>query len=506
MSQSLISNISSQDNEALAALGVKSEFERSMSVVENFALGFTYLSPVVGAYSLFDVCLRLGGGPMIWSYVLAGLGQLLVALIFGEVVAQFPISGGIYPWARRLVGRKWAWAAAWMYVWALFGTIAAVATGAAPFLSMLLGMPGTPLFATSIALGLLLLSTLLNLAGTKLLARVAMFGFICELVGALAVGGYLLLFHKVQPLSVLIDPMNAVQNGAYLPAFLAAAQLGLFSCYGFEACGDVAEEVAKPGHHIPRAMRMTIYVGVGASMFACVALILAVPDIRAVISGQSSAPLSTVLTSTFGPFGSKCVVAIVMVSFISCVLSLQAAVSRLIYSFARDEMIAGSATLSKLSPTTRVPTAALIVSGVLPTAIVLLGLVIQDALTIIVSFSIAGIYLAFQMVVVAALYARFRGWRPSGAFTLGRWGWLVNFAALGYGVAAITNILWPRSPDAPWYLNYSMLLGVATVVATAAIYMVVGRPYARGTAPYGDAWRNGLSGKRVMVQETVPAE
>jgi amino acid transporter len=137
---------------------------------------------------------------------------------------------------------------------------------------------------------------------------------------------------------------------------------------------------------------------------------------------------------------------------------------------------------------------------------VLLGLVIQDALTIIVSFSIAGIYLAFQMVVVAALYARFRGWRPSGAFTLGRWGWLVNFAALGYGVAAITNILWPRSPDAPWYLNYSMLLGVATVVATAAIYMVVGRPYARGTAPYGDAWRNGLSGKRVMVQETVPAE
>ena len=44
---------------------------------------------------------------MFWSYVVVGIGQMLVCLVFGEVVSQFPISGGLYPWARRLVGKPW---------------------------------------------------------------------------------------------------------------------------------------------------------------------------------------------------------------------------------------------------------------------------------------------------------------------------------------------------------------------------------------------------------------
>ncbi|WP_199798706.1 amino acid permease [Acetobacter pasteurianus] len=111
--------------------------------------------------------------------------------------------------------------------------------------------------------------------------------------------------------------------GSYLPAFLAASLLGLFSCYGFEACGDVAEEIPNPGKQIPKAMRMTIYIGVGASIFACAALLLAVPDIPAVISGQAPNALSDVLFNAFGSVGTKGVAAIVMISFMSCVLSLQ---------------------------------------------------------------------------------------------------------------------------------------------------------------------------------------
>jgi len=34
----------------------------------------------------------------------------------------------------------------------------------------------------------------------------------------------------------------------------------------------------------------------------------------------------------------------------------------------------------------------------------------------------------------------------------------VNLLALAYGIGAIVNILWPRSPNDPWYSNYSMLV------------------------------------------------
>jgi amino acid transporter len=473
----------------LRALGYTTKFDRTMTFWQNFALGFTYLSPVCGVYAIFAYGLATGGPPMVWAYAIAGVGQLLVALIFGEVVSQFPISGGLYPWARRLVGKRWAWMAGWIYGWALFTTLAAVAVAAGPFLTALLGNKPTAELTTITALALVLLSTAVNLAGTKILARVAMFGFICELLGAIAVGIYLLLFHRYHSIGIIVNRLGIGDVGSYLPAFLAASLVGAYTCYGFEACGDVAEETANPGTAIPKAMRMTIYVGAGASVLIAVALLLAVPDIQAVITGRDTDPIITVLRSAFGPVGAHFVVAVVMVSFVSNLLSIQAAVSRLIYAYARDEMIVGSRVLGRLSPGTHIPAPALILSGIVPGAIICVGYFTEGALTTIVSFCTAGIYIAFQMIVGAALFSRLRGWEPHGQFTLSRWGYAVNIAALVYGVSAIVNILWPRGAVDEWYTHYAMLIIVAAVVAFGALYMAIGHPYDQGHAPAGDAWQ-----------------
>lgn len=491
--------VSDSDAEQLAALGYSSNFERSMGLWENFSLGFTYLSPVVGVYTLFGLCLAAGGPPMFWTYLLIGLGQLLVCLVFCEVVSQFPISGGVYPWARRLVGKRWAWMVGWVYAWALCTSIAGIAVGASPYMAAMLGFEMHGNAAIGIALGLIALSTVLNLSGTKLLARVAMFGFICELGGALLVGGYLLIFERHNDFSVLFNTFDIKVDGSYWPAFLAASLAGLFQYYGFEACGDVAEETPNPGKMIPKTMRMTIYIGGAAAMFACLALILSVPDIQRVINGEDTDPVTTILANAFGPVGSKLVMAVVMVSFVSCVLSLQAAASRLLFAYARDEMIVGSKALSKLN-TNHVPAVALVVAGVMPAAIVCLGLFMADAVATIVGFAAIGIYVSFQLIVVAALIARAKGWAPGGQFTLGKWGVPVNIAALIYGVAAITNMVWPRTPDAPWYMNYSMILTTVIVLGAGLLYMLLARPYDKGTAPAGDAHR--ISRRQPSVRAT----
>jgi len=84
-----------QDGNHLAVLGYEQSFDRSMSLWANFALGFTYLSPLVGVYSLFAISMATGGPPSIfWIFIVAG-GQFLVSLVFGEVVSQYPIHGGI---------------------------------------------------------------------------------------------------------------------------------------------------------------------------------------------------------------------------------------------------------------------------------------------------------------------------------------------------------------------------------------------------------------------------
>src|SRR5690349_20812061 len=310
-----------------------------MSVWENFSLGFTYLSPVVGVYTLFFMSFSTGGPPVVWSYLLIGVAQLLVCLIFGEIVSQFPISGGLYPWARRLVGKRWAWMAGWVYGWALWVTVAAVATGGAPFFAQLIGVDISPEVTTAIAVAMIAVALLLNLSGTKLLARVAMFGFICELIGAIAVGVYLLLFARHQDWSALIDARRVVPYGPYWPAFVAASVAAMFCYYGFEACGDVAEETPDASRAIPRAMRMTIYVGGFAAILVCLALVMAVPDVDKALKGDDKDPVATTLRAAMGEWGFRAVIAVVLVSFGSCILSMQAAASRLLFSYARDDMV-----------------------------------------------------------------------------------------------------------------------------------------------------------------------
>jgi amino acid transporter len=374
--------------------------------------------------------------------------------------------------------------AGWIYLWALCMTLAAVAVGAAPYLAILLGTPTTgSLTTTIIALALLAASTILNLAGTKWLARMAMLGFIAELTGGLIVGAYLLIFWRVQPLQVLFDSFGIQVDGSYWPAFLAAGLAGVFQYYGFEACGDLAEEVSDPSRRIPKAMRMTIYIGGAAAMFTCLALILAIPDVRKVIAAQDKDAVGTILSRAFGPSGARAVIAVVAISFVSCLLSVQAAASRLLFSFGRERMIAGHAYFGQGAGRANVPIAALIACGIAPAAVVLIGYLREDALTAIVSFAVVGIYVAFQMVVGAALYARWRGWSPSGAFRLGVLGWQVNVAALAYGIGVIVYVMWPRTPGTAWYANYAVLLSTTVVVAGGLLYMVIGRPFRLASTP-----------------------
>lgn len=473
------------DDAQLKALGYTASFDRTMTLWENFALGFTYLSPVVGVYTLFGFALATGGAPMFWSYVVVGIGQFLVCLVFAEIVSQYPIAGGVYPWSRRLIGERWGWMTGWIYMWALATTVAAVAMGAGPYIAALAGFQPSPFVNTVTAMLIIAVSTLINLAGTKVLARIAMLGFLCELGGALVVGAWLLLFGREQSISVLFDTVAVSGEGSYLPAFLAAGLAGIFQYYGFEACGDVAEEVPNPSRAIPRAMRLTIYIGGAAAMFVCLALILAVKDIGAVIAGQDTDPVWTILTSNFGETGARMVLVVVLISFLSCVLSLQAAASRLIFSFARDKMLPGWKTLSRLS-STHVPNVALIICGIVPAIIALGGYYLSNAVAVVVSFAAVGIYIAFQMVVFAALSARLRGWKPSGPFNLGIWGLPVTLAGLAYGVGAIVNLAWPRAPDAVWYQNYAVLLTSGIVVVAGLVVL----PFMRSALTQPSGARN----------------
>ncbi len=474
-----------EDAEHLSVLGYEGSYRRSMSLWGNIALGFTYLSPLVAVYSLFAFSLTIGGPPSVFWIVIVGVGQLLVAFVMGEVVSQFPISGGIYPWTRRLWGKRYAWMAAWIYLWAMIVTITAVAEYGTGFALSLLGITVTPEATLLTAVGLLAIALVLNLGGTKVLSRVVRIGLTAELAGVVALGLYLLIFQRKNDFSVFFDTFGK-GDGNYLSAFIGAALVGLFMFYGFEACGDVAEEVAEPSRRIPRAMYLTILVGGGSALLSYVGYVLAAPDLEAIVSGENTDPIPEILESSLGVVGAKIFLVIAVVAFISCILSLQAAASRLLHSFARDGMLPGSHWLARISPHTQIPTNALLGASVLPMLIALVVFIRPDSLYQVTAFAVLGIYIAFQAVVLASLRQRVKGWKPAGPFNLGRAGFVINVAALVYGIFAIYLLLIPGT-SGDFVADYIAWIGLGSVVVIGALYLFIARPDKKSTGPSGDA-------------------
>jgi len=460
----------------LVALGYSGQdFHRSMSLWANLALGFTYLSPLVGVYSLFAYSLTLGGPPAIWWIFIVGSGQFLVALVFGEVVSQYPLAGGIYPWCRRLWGRRYAWIVAWVYLWAVIVTVTAVAEFGGGFVAALFGIEATKEVGLATAVGLLLLAMAFNYTGTHMLARVAQIGLAAELVGVVALGLYLLIFQRENSISVFFDSMGAGGSDAYIVTFFGASLAGLFLFYGFEACGGVAEEVDDPTRRIPRAMQLTILIGGVSGLFSYAGYVLAAPNLQAIVDGKVADPIPSILEDTLGVPGSKVFLVIAVTAFVSCVLSLQAAGSRLLYSSGRDRMLPMSSWLAHMSPKHAVPTNALVVACVVPILICLYVYIDPDQLPRVTAFAVLGIYIAFQAVVLAALRQRIKGWRPAGNWNLGSAGMLVNVIAQAYGIMAIYLLLKPG--DTGTFIDdWIVALGLFVVLATGLLYLFIARP------------------------------
>lgn len=477
------------DDEAqLAALGYSGQFHRGMGLWANMALGFTYLSPLVGVYSLFAYSLSIGGPPSIWWIVIVGAGQLLVALVFGEVVSQYPLAGGIYPWTRRLWNRRYAWLVSWIYIWAVIVTITAVAEFGAGFLAALVGIEATGPVVLLATVVLLVVAFAANYSGTRALSRIARIGLAAELIGVIALGLYLLLFRREQPFSVFFDPLGAGGADGYAGAFLAASLSGLFLFYGFEACGDVAEEVSDPARQIPRAMILTVVVGGVSGLLSYAGYVLAAPDLPAIMSGEEPDPITAILESSLGTAGSKVFLVVIITAFLSCVLSLQAAGSRLLYAFARDRMLPASDWLAHVSQRHAVPTNALLVVCVVPAVIAVLVFLEEGVLARVTAFAVLGIYVSFQAVVLAALRQRLRGWRPAGRWNLGPAGPVVNVLALAYGLFAIVLLLKPPPGTETFLDRWIVAIGLAVVAGSGLLYLLVARPDRHSShIPEGDA-------------------
>jgi len=500
-----------EDDTRLTHLGYRPQLNRVLGLFANFSVAFTYLSPMVGIFSLFVLGLGAGGPAYIWLTWIPVAGMLLVALVFGELASHYPVAGALYQYSKYTVGRRFGWFVGWFYGIALLVTVAAVDTGVVPYVTSLAKLwlgwqldPNNHLVLLVITLVLLALQTSLNIIGAKVMGRVAMFGVYVEILGTFGVAVVLGIHgfhHGLGFLTSTLGAQHASANalglnfgGSWLGAALIAVLAPVYIFYGFESAGDISEETRNAGRQVPRAMRLSLLGGGIAAFVLTAALLLAMP------TGPASANITVqnggvpYIFSQLPHSMQDVLLILIIFAFFSCGSAVQGAGSRLAFSYARDGALPGSKWISEVSQRFKTPANALF-GGALVT-VVFIGLAFAapthdvkiwfitypantNVLVSLVSFGVSGIYLSFLLTVIGSMIARARGWAPAGTFTMGRWAWPVSVVAGLYLVLMLVNVVLPSglgSGRAYFNLDWITLLVMAVVtVAGIIVYFAAHR-------------------------------
>src|SRR5690349_1089814 len=343
--------ISADEDARLESLGYRPQLNRVLGFFENFAVGFTYLSPMVGIYSLFILGVALAGPAYIWLTFIPLIGMFFVALVFGELASHYPVAGALYQYSKFSVGAAYGWFVGWFYGIALLVTVAAVDTGSVGYIAALshnwFGTNWDPANHTTvllITLVLLAIQTTLNITGAKVMGRIAQFGVGVEILGTHGIAiilathglhhGLGFLFSTKGTTHAATNPYSIGFGGSWLSAALVAVLAPVYIFYGFESCGDIAEETKDAGTKIPKAMRWALIWGGITSLILTASLLLAMPAHNG-IAGTVKGGVPFIL-GELSEGVQDFLLLLIIFAFFSCGTSIQGAGSRLAFSYARD--------------------------------------------------------------------------------------------------------------------------------------------------------------------------
>ena len=510
MSDPATPDVFSDEDARLRSLGYKPQLNRVLGLFSNFSVAFTYLSPMVGIYSLFALGLGMAGPAYIWLTIIPVLGMLLVALVFGELASHYPVAGALYQYSKFSVGPKYGWFVGWFYGVALLVTVAAVDTGVVPYVVALLNKvfsttidPTSHLTILVITLVLLAIQTVLNITGAQVMGLVARFGVYVEILGtfgiAIALGiagfhhGFGYLFSAEGAQNAATNGLGVDFGGSWMGAAVIAVLAPVYIFYGFESAGDIAEETIDAGRHVPRAMRLALIWGGIASLVLTGALLLAMPEGADAVKNTVAGGIPLIL-GALPQWLQDVMLVLIVFAFFSCGTSVQGAGSRLAFSYARDGALPKSSWIAAVHPKFRTPVNALLVGAVVSAAFVLLvfpsptdnitiGFITYpanvNALATLVSFGVSGIYLSFLLTVIGAMVARSRGWIPEGKFRLGKWAWPVSIVGAVYLALMLLNVVLPTgltSPRGLFNLDWITFLVMVVVLVVGAVLFLAARP------------------------------
>jgi amino acid transporter len=460
----------SGDEAILASFGYKQELRRTLKQFSLYAVSFSIISITTGITLNYAFAINNFGPAGIWTWLIAGLGQLFLAFIIAELGTRIPLAGYAYQWGARLVNSTYGWFVGFIGLGYLaVGGAGITLLATAPLTATLFGWnAGNPRLVLFIAYVLLILPAIVNVISVQLAARVNNVAVFTEILGMVGFGIALFFAWAVKGHARGVDHGIGflTQHGTVTPlwyGFALAGLIGIFTIVGFELAADLSEEAVNARVTVPKAVVWSVVSSIVLGFIALVGFTIAMPDVK-------SPDLIGTVGFWFGTFWTKVFLALVVSSIFALTVVGTAAQARLVYSLARDNMLPFSKTLRKVNAQTQTPIVAMVVMFFVGAGFLQYGYLAgggaSGAFGALIGATSILPFIVYLMIVVAYMMRRKELETLPGAFNLGQWATPVMVITLIWVLIALGVVTLPHVFRKADYVS-------GGVIAVAALWYFV---------------------------------
>ena len=450
-----------EDMHDLHRFGYAQQLYRDMGGFANFAVAFTVISVPTGTLLLLGWGLKYGGPAaetLGWPLVM--IGTLAVTCSMAEIASAIPTAGAMYHWSALLGGPGWGWFTAWFNFVGQMAITAGIDYGIAGVLADLLGLGSGQAVVLALYAAVLLSHGLLNHYGIRTVARLNDISAWYHLALTAAIICAFAFWAPHRPITwafttgfgdgLLSHPFP------YRWAFLVGLLQAQWTFTGYDASAHITEETVDPRRNAPWGMFLAVLLSGVSGYFLVLVLTLSVQDLGAAVDAEYA--MVAIAEKALGVAAGKALIWSIVPAMWFCGLSSVTANARMIFAFARDRGLPGSAALAQVSPRYRTPAPAVWLSVALAFAVA----VYSGAFNVITSISTIGLYVSYILPVALVLRERRRGrWTELGPWNLGRYGgWVNALALLWTGGICVLFVAPPNQLTGYTFAGLSALLAV----------------------------------------------
>lgn len=380
--------------------GYTQELKRTLTFSDLMIYGLIFMVPIA-PFAIFGGVFHDSGGMAPLAYIVALFAMMFSANSYAQMAQAFPMSGSVYTYVGRGIGRPVGFVAGWMILldYLLIPCLLYLAAG----IAMNGIIPAVPIWVWLIAF--VLLNTLINYMGIEFTARVNKIMLILELL-------VLVIFLVVGLVAVAQGKGRGFSFDSFfnsgtfsLPLLFGAASIAVLSFLGFDGISTLAEENSGSSKSLGRSMIAALaMVGVLFVVQTWVASML-VEDPAALL--QDGDPAGTAFyeaaANAGGQFMFVLTAAATAVAWgFANALVAQAATSRLLFAMARDRQLPHF--LSKINAKHRVPVNATFVVAAISLVLGIYLTLLPDGLVAISALVNFGALTAFLVLNVSVIW------------------------------------------------------------------------------------------------------